>query len=80
MRCVMSRRWLRPASRVYSAREAVARYYGERDVSPDRILLTASTSEAYGYLFKLLANPGDEILTPRPSYASVRVSGGGSNR
>jgi alanine-synthesizing transaminase len=31
-------------------------------------LLTASTSEAYAYLFKLLANPGDEILAPRPSY------------
>ena len=31
-------------------------------------MLTASTSEAYAYLFKLLADPGDEILTPRPSY------------
>jgi alanine-synthesizing transaminase len=53
-----------------SAREAVASYYAERgrEVSPDRILLTASTSEAYAYLFKLLADPGDEILTPRPSY------------
>ena len=49
-----------------SAREAVARYYG--DVPASRILLTASTSEAYAYLFKLLANPGDEILAPRPSY------------
>ena len=38
------------------------------EVSPSRILLTASTSEAYSYLFKLLANPGDEILVPRPSY------------
>ena len=34
----------------------------------ERILLTASTSEAYGYLFKLLTNPGDEVLVPRPSY------------
>ena len=34
----------------------------------DRILLTASTSEAYGYLFKLLCDPGDEVLVPRPSY------------
>jgi aspartate/methionine/tyrosine aminotransferase len=49
-----------------SAREAVARYYG--DVPPSRILLTASTSEAYAYLFKLLCDPGDEILSPRPSY------------
>ncbi len=53
-----------------TAREAVAAYYAERgrEVCPDRILLTASTSEAYAYLFKLLADPGDEILTPRPSY------------
>jgi alanine-synthesizing transaminase len=52
------------------AREAVAGYYAERGrrVDPDRILLTASTSEAYAYLFKLLCNPGDRILTPRPSY------------
>ena len=39
-----------------------------RTVPPARILLTASTSEAYAYLFKLLANPGDEVLVPRPSY------------
>jgi alanine-synthesizing transaminase len=53
-----------------SAREAVSGYYAERDVEipASRILLTASTSEAYSYLFKLLANPGDEILVPRPSY------------
>jgi aspartate/methionine/tyrosine aminotransferase len=35
---------------------------------PDRMLLTASTSEAYAYLFRLLADPGDAILVPRPSY------------
>lgn len=50
-----------------SARETVAAYYGA-GIDPERILLTASTSEAYGYLFKLLADPGDEILSPRPSY------------
>jgi alanine-synthesizing transaminase len=38
------------------------------EVAASRILLTASTSEAYSYLFKLLADPGDEILVPRPSY------------
>lgn len=53
-----------------SAREAVSRYYAERglNVPSSRILLTASTSEAYAYLFKLLADPGDEVLAPRPSY------------
>ena len=53
-----------------NAREAVAGYYreGGTAVQPTDILLTASTSEAYAYLFKLLANPGDEILAPRPSY------------
>jgi len=49
-----------------SAREAISQYYG--DVPASRILLTASTSEAYSYLFKLLCDPGDEILSPRPSY------------
>jgi alanine-synthesizing transaminase len=53
-----------------SAREAVSQYYAARSVTvePSRILLTASTSEAYAYLFKLLADPGGEILIPRPSY------------
>ena len=53
-----------------SARNAVADYYAQLGVVTgiDRILLTASTSEAYSYLFKLLANPGDEVLAPRPSY------------
>jgi alanine-synthesizing transaminase len=48
-----------------SARAAVAEQCG---VEPERVLLTTSTSEAYAWLFKLLADPGDEILTPRPSY------------
>lgn len=53
-----------------AAREAIARYYADlgAPVSPDRILLTASTSEAYSFVLKLLCDPGDEILTPRPSY------------
>jgi aspartate/methionine/tyrosine aminotransferase len=50
-----------------AAREAVSRYYGGR-VPVERLVLTASTSEAYAFLFKLLCDPGDEILTPRPSY------------
>lgn len=48
-----------------SAREAVAR---EVSVDPARIVLTASTSEAYAFLFKLLCDPGDEVLVPVPSY------------
>jgi alanine-synthesizing transaminase len=53
-----------------AAREAVAGYYAARGqaVEPSRILLTTSTSESYAWLFKLLADPGDEILVPRPSY------------
>jgi aspartate/methionine/tyrosine aminotransferase len=53
-----------------SAREVVSRYYRDRgaDVAPDALFLTASTSEAYGFLFKLLGDPGSEILMPRPSY------------
>jgi aspartate/methionine/tyrosine aminotransferase len=52
------------------ARQAVAGHYAARGqpVGPERILLTASTSEAYAYLFKLLADPGDCVLVPRPSY------------
>lgn len=52
------------------ARAAVAAYYRERghSVPVDRIVLTASTSESYAWLFKLLCDPGDEVLVPRPSY------------
>lgn len=38
------------------------------DVPFDRVVLTASTSEAYSFLFKLLAEPGEAVLVPRPSY------------
>jgi hypothetical protein len=53
-----------------AARAAAAAYYrlAGHDVDAARILLTASTSEAYAYLFKLLCNPGDHVLVPRPSY------------
>jgi alanine-synthesizing transaminase len=51
-----------------AAREAVAADYYAGRVDPSRILLTASTSEAYALLLKLLADPGDELLVPRPSY------------
>jgi alanine-synthesizing transaminase len=52
---------------IADARSAVSEYYVGR-VVPERILLTASTSEAYSFVFKLLADPGDEVLAPRPSY------------
>ncbi len=63
----------RPQSLVYDpssnglpqARAQVAKLYG---VAADRVVLTASSSEAYSWLFKLLCDPGDEVLTPRPSY------------
>jgi aspartate/methionine/tyrosine aminotransferase len=53
-----------------TAREAVANYYARSGTKVDasQILLTASTSEAYAYLFKLLTEPGDQLLAPRPSY------------
>src|SRR5579863_330346 len=47
------------------AREVIAREY---DAPVERIVMTASTSEAYSWLFKLLCDPGDEVLIPRPSY------------
>src|ERR1043166_67854 len=55
-----------------SAREAVANYYREQyegiHFDPESLILTTSTSEGYSYVFRLLANPGDEILVPKPSY------------
>ena len=48
-----------------SARETIARMYG---VDAARVMLTASTSEAYAFLFTLLCDPGDEVLAPAPSY------------
>lgn len=52
------------------ARAAVAGYYAGRGetIDPAALFLTASTSEAYAFVFKLLADPGDEILAPLPCY------------
>jgi alanine-synthesizing transaminase len=71
----------RPEAMVYApsprglpaAREAVSGYYREigETVRADDIVLTAGTSEAYGLLFKILADPGDEILIPRPGYPLI---------
>jgi aspartate/methionine/tyrosine aminotransferase len=55
---------------LWQARAAVAADFRRRGValSADRVALTASTSEAYAFLFKLLCNAGDEVLIPHPSY------------
>ncbi len=67
-----------PASMLYdpnprgilSAREAVTRYYGDHgaEVGPESLILTTSTSEAYSFLFRLLCDPGDEVLIAQPGY------------
>jgi alanine-synthesizing transaminase len=53
-----------------SAREAIAQWYQRQHkaVSPDQIILTSGTSEAYSFLFRLLCNNGDSIAVPCPSY------------
>jgi aspartate/methionine/tyrosine aminotransferase len=53
-----------------TAREAVAADFARRQVKvdPDHLVLSASTSEAYSWLFKLLCAPGEAVLVPRPSY------------
>jgi len=54
------------------ARVAVATYYqtlpGMQHFDPERLILTTSTSEGYSFVFRLLCNPGDELLVPKPSY------------
>lgn len=54
-----------------SAREAVVDYYRQHEafnVDAESLVLTTSTSEGYWYVLRLLCNPDDEILVPRPSY------------
>ncbi len=54
-----------------SARQEVVRYYlhdHQTRVDAESIFLTTSTSEAYSFVFRLLCNPQDEILVPKPSY------------
>ena len=60
-----------PFSRgLLSARRSLAQYYGRQGIAvdPEHIVLTASTSEAYAFVFRLLADAGDRIAFPRPSY------------
>jgi aspartate/methionine/tyrosine aminotransferase len=54
-----------------SARAAVAAYYQTQHgihLDPEHLILATSTSEGYSFVFRLLCNPGDELLVPRPSY------------
>lgn len=55
-----------------SARKAVTRYYSDQhpglQLDPESVILTTSTSEGYSYVFRLMCNPGDEVLVPKPSY------------
>ncbi len=52
------------------ARQAITQWYSKYGIriSPKQLALTASTSEAYSLLFKLLCNPSEEVLIPAPSY------------
>lgn len=53
------------------ARDAIAAYYRSQHgvpLDPEHLILTTSTSEGYSFVFRLLCNPGDEILVPKPSY------------
>ena len=58
------------AQGLLKAREAVCRYYDEKglDVHPDQVFLTASSSESYSLLFRLLLDPDEHCLFPQPSY------------
>ncbi len=53
-----------------SARQAVSAYYRDHGakIAPHQLCLTTSTSEAYSFIFRLLCDPGDEVLIARPSY------------
>jgi len=53
-----------------ASREAIAEHFAGKGLclSPDRLFLCASTSEAYSYLFKLLCDPGDTVFVPQPGY------------
>jgi len=60
-----------------SARRAVVSYYCEQhdafELDGESIVLTTSTSEGYSYIFRLLCDPGDEVLVPKPSYPLFEV-------
>lgn len=65
-----------------SVRRSIASYYNGRYTAPsgkinsDNIFLTSGTSESYSHLFKILCNPGDEILIPKPGYPLFELLAG----
>jgi aspartate/methionine/tyrosine aminotransferase len=75
-----------PANLVYApdprglagARAAVARYYAGQGIAvePAHIFLTAGTSEAYGFILRLLAGPGEAVLVPKPGYPLFELLSG----
>lgn len=68
----------RPRARgLRSARAAVAGYYARRGraVDPERVVIYASTSEAYAQLLAIVADPGDAVLVPRPGYPLLDMLG-----
>lgn len=66
-----------------AVREKIAEYYNTREnrsshkiINPDILFLTSGTSESYSHLFRLLCNPGDEILIPKPGYPLFEMLAG----
>ncbi len=68
-----TRRYAPDSKGASAARNAIANYYLQNRapsiaLDPDHIVITASTSEAYGLLFTLLTEPGDNVLGPAVTY------------
>lgn len=60
------------------ARKTIAGYYSAKGlpVPPENIFLSSGTSEIYSFLFRLLLNPGERILVPRPGYPLFEILAG----
>jgi hypothetical protein len=69
-RAEMSRYQATPRGSTTARRHVADTYYRDAGspIDPDQLILTASSSESYSFLLKLLANPGDIVLVPEPSY------------
>ena len=59
-----------PSVGIAAGREAVANEYTSRGmpVAPDRVILTSGTSEGIELALGALADAGDEVLVPTPTY------------